>query len=107
MQFNHHPMTLDGPWTLQAQLDYQRAIANRKKITDVRASGNALMKFVRKAFTYANGKSVVNWFEIKHFESISFPAFIYDVAGGQKGTWDLETPQMTNFNWREYLSTFP
>ena len=107
MALNHTMMELPNPWTLEAQQDYTRVNGDPTSVRAVRASGNHLLKFLRKAFTEPDGKSMVKWVEITGFESFCFPGFKYDQGGGQKGGWDLETPRMSHFNWREYLATFP
>ena len=107
MARNHAMMELTNPWTLEAQQDYTRVNGDPGSVRAVRASGNHLLKFLRKAFTEPDGKSMVKWVEITGFESFCFPGFKYDVRGGQTGGWDLETPRMSHFNWREYLATFP
>ena len=99
-------MELPNPWTLEAQQDYTRVNGDPECARAVRASGNHLMKFLRKVFTEPDGKSMVKWVEITGFESFCFPGFKYDVGGGQKGGWDLETPRMNHFKWRDYLATF-
>ena len=105
MALNHTPMRLTEHWTLEAQREYKRANGN-SKVSPVRASGNMLLKFVRKAFTEPNGTSMIHWLEITGFKIFCFPGFEYS-GEGQSGDWDLDTPRMTHFNWREYLGTFP
>ena len=101
MAVTHELMEFLGSWTLNAQREYDGGGGKSDK---VRASGNLLLKFVRKAFTYSDGTAVIDWLEIIGFKSICFPEFKFS-GEGQHGDWDLGTPRMTHFDWRAYLRT--
>ena len=103
MAVAHELMEFPGSWTLNAQRVYAGGGGKSDK---VRAIGNLLLKFVRKAFTYSDGTAVVGWMEITGFKSICFPEFKFS-GDGQHVDRDLGAPRMAHFDWRAYLRTYP
>ena len=94
------------PWTLEAQRDWKKYQID-PSCKSVRVRGYDLLKFIRKAFTEPDGRSVIKYLRITPFKSFGFPEMKKASDGyWSHRDWDLEDPRMSNFNWREYLGTF-